>query len=187
MGQQHVEEVAAVAVLAEKAVDVVRVYQVGQPLRAASRVLHDDVVFVALGIGGDPVRAVDLQDLDVAFLRLGDQVGEVPVARRPAVLQRLPREVEHQADHDDQCKIKQAGAGKTTQLGSPRGLFGVPSLATFFVQRSGIGEMATCIAGSPETLANSASTTTPETQASRSPPQTTTQPPPPPPGTRPSP
>src|SRR3977135_1806005 len=91
----------------------------------------------------------------------------MPVARVLAVLQRLPREPEHQAEHDDQCEIKKAGAGETAQLDSPRGLIGVPRLATFRFQRSGMREIPTCRPGSPATLMRSASTAMPGTHARR--------------------
>src|SRR3979490_2762473 len=96
----------------------------------------------------------------------------MPVVGVLAVLERLPREPEHQAEHDDQCEIKQAGAGKTAQLDSPRGLIGGSSLATLDGQRSGIGDIATWSAASPATLARSASTATPGTHARLSPAKT---------------
>src|SRR3981189_761416 len=99
----------------------------------------------------------------------------MPVARVLAVLQRLPREPEHQAEHDDQCEIKKAGAGETAQLDSPRGLIGVPRLATLGFQRSGIGEIPTWRLGSPATPNRSASTATPGTHARRSPAKTNGQ------------
>src|SRR3979490_368308 len=93
----------------------------------------------------------------------------MPVVGVLAVLERLPREPEHQAENDDQCEIKQAGAGKTAQLDSPRGLIGVSRLATLNGQRSGIGEIAPWSAASPAGVARSASTATPGTHANRSP------------------
>src|SRR3981189_3432154 len=93
----------------------------------------------------------------------------MPVTGALAALQRLPREPKHQAEYDDQCEIKQAGAGKTAQLDSPRGLIGVSRLATLNGQRSGIGEIAPWSAASPAAVATPAATATPGTHANRSP------------------
>ena len=98
----------------------------------------------------------------------------MPVVRALVALERLPREPEHQAEHDDQCEIKQAGAGETAQLDSPRGLFGDSSTSDFLLSD---GPAST---GSPKRAAparraaldRSASTATPGTHASRSPAKT---------------
>src|SRR5882762_11656205 len=167
--EQHTQQVAAAAVLVVLDDDVVLRAELGHELTVACAVGQHNVVLVPVRVDDDSIGAIDLDRLDLAVGRLGHEVREIPVAGALPALDRLPREPEHQAEHDDQCEIKQAGAGEAAQLNSPRGLIGVSSLTTLDWLRPGIGEIETCSAGSPFTLQRFESTAMPGTQASRSP------------------
>src|SRR4029077_5537978 len=175
VGDQHAEQVVGAVGRLDLDVDgpavggLVRcqgVYK--RAARAARAVGQGDVVLAAVDAGGHAVGAFDVDFLDVAGGSLVDEVRVRPVARALVALERLPREPDHQAEYDDQCEIKQAGAGKAGQLGTPGRLLSDSTLA-------GIPLTVTCNAGSPARLASSADTAIPGTIASESPANTSGQ------------
>src|SRR2546422_446981 len=179
--QQHADQVAAGLALLE-----LHGYpggaQVVHVLALAGAVGKHDVVLVVRGVGDDAIRAADVDHGHVALGGLVQHPRVVPVALRLVALDRAPREPEDQAEDDDQCEVKQAGAGEAAQLRSPnfralrapgaRGLVGFSSLTTFGAVGTCIGVIETWTPGSPWRLARSASTASPGTQASFSPAKT---------------
>src|SRR2546428_12737157 len=133
--------------------------------RPARAVGQRDIVLGSVDLGRDALSAFDVDFLDVAGSRLSDQVRVRPFGRGLIALERLPREPEDQAEYDDQCEIKQAGAGKAAQVGTPGRLLSDSTLA-------GIPLTVTCNEGSPRRLARSAETAMPGTKASESPAKT---------------
>src|SRR5207302_7554856 len=108
VGQQDLEQVAAAARRLDCHVDPVVRQGVGERVGVVRQV---DVVLVAGLVGRGAVGALDHEPGDLVVASLVDQLGVAPLVPLGAILDRLPGEVEDDAEGGNQDDVEQARAG----------------------------------------------------------------------------